>query len=112
MPRSIDKTPESTYISTFAGCYKPMSLKDKLLSNMKEAMKSKDSVKLGTVRSVLSAVKNEEIDLKNELKEEEILALVSREIKKRKETKTTTNSEWEPRFENHWSNGCVKKWSL
>ena len=62
-----------------------MSLKEKLLSNMKEAMKSKDSVKLGTVRIVISAVKNQEIDLKKELSEEEILTIVSREVKKRKE---------------------------
>ena len=52
---------------------------------MKEAMKSKDSVKLGTIRSVISAVKNQEIDLKKELSEEEILTIVSREVKKRKE---------------------------
>lgn len=62
-----------------------MSLKEKLLSNMKEAMKSKDSVKLGTVRGVISAVKNQEIELKKELNEEEILTIVSREVKKRKE---------------------------
>ena len=62
-----------------------MSLKEKVLSNMKEAMKSKDAVKLGTVRSVISAVKNQEIDLKKELSEEEILTIVSREVKKRKE---------------------------
>ena len=62
-----------------------MSLKEKLLSNMKEAMKSKDSVKLGTVRGVISAVKNQEIDLKKELSEEEFLTIVSREVKKRKE---------------------------
>jgi uncharacterized protein YqeY len=62
-----------------------MSLKEELLSNMKEAMKSKDSVKLGTVRGVISAVKNQEIDLKKELSEEEILTIVSREVKKRKE---------------------------
>ena len=62
-----------------------MSLKEELLSNMKEAMKSKDSVKLGTVRGVISAVKNQEIDLKKELSEEKILTIVSREVKKRKE---------------------------
>ena len=61
-----------------------MSLKEKLLSNMKEAMKAKDSVKLGTVRSVISAVKNQEIELKKELGEEEILTIVSREVKKKK----------------------------
>ena len=62
-----------------------MTLKEQLLSDMKEAMKSQDSVKLGTVRSVISAVKNQEIDSKKELNEEEILILVSREVKKRKE---------------------------
>ena len=62
-----------------------MTLKEKLLSDMKEAMKSKDSLKLGTVRSVISAVKNREIDLRKDLGEEEILAIVSREVKKRKE---------------------------
>ena len=62
-----------------------MTLKEKLLSDMKEAMKSKDSLRLGTVRSVISAVKNQEIDLRKELDEEEILTLVSREVKKRKE---------------------------
>ncbi|SUZ60858.1 uncharacterized protein METZ01_LOCUS13712 [marine metagenome] len=85
MSGSIDKTSLGTYIFTFARCYKPMSLKEKLLSNMKEAMKAKDSVKLGTVRSVISAVKNQEIELKKELSEEEILTIVSREVKKRKE---------------------------
>ena len=62
-----------------------MSLKEQLLFDMKGAMKSKDSVKLGTIRSVISAVKNQEIDSKKELDEEEILILVSREVKKRKE---------------------------
>jgi len=62
-----------------------MTLKEKLLSDMKEAMKSKDSLKLGTIRSVIAAVKNQEIDLRKDLDEEEILAIVSREVKKRKE---------------------------
>ena len=55
---------------------------------MKEAMKSKDSVRLGTVRSVISAVKSQEIDTRKDLKEEEILTIVSREVKKRKEAAT------------------------
>jgi len=62
-----------------------MTLKEKLLSDMKEAMKSKDSLKLGTIRSVISAVKNHEIDLRKDLNEEEIFAVISREVKKRKE---------------------------
>ena len=62
-----------------------MNLKDKLILDMKEAMKSKDSLKLGTIRSVISAVKNQEIDLKKDLNEEEVFAIISREVKKRKE---------------------------
>lgn len=62
-----------------------MTLKEKLLLDMKEAMKSKDSLKLGTIRSVIAAIKNQEIDLRKDLDEEEILAIVSREVKKRKE---------------------------
>jgi uncharacterized protein len=62
-----------------------MTLKEKLLADMKEALKSKDSVRLNTIRSVIAATKNQEIDLKKELKEEEILSLVTREVKKRKE---------------------------
>lgn len=48
-------------------------------------MKSKDSVKLGTIRGVISAIKNQEINFQKDLDEEEILTLVSREVKKRKE---------------------------
>ena len=65
-----------------------MSLKDKLLSDMKEAMKARDSLRLETIRSVVSAVKNQEIDLKKDLEEGEILSIVSREVKKRKEAAT------------------------
>lgn len=62
-----------------------MTLKDKLRVDMKEALKSRDSLRLNTIRSVISAVKNQEIDLKRELEEEEVLSLVTREGKKRKE---------------------------
>ncbi|MBT3185455.1 MAG: GatB/YqeY domain-containing protein [Nitrospina sp.] len=62
-----------------------MTLKDKLLSDMKEALKSKDSLRLNTIRSVVAAIKNQEIDLRKELQEDEVLSLVTREVKKRKE---------------------------
>ncbi len=62
-----------------------MTLKDKLLADMKESLKSKDSLRLNTIRSVISAIKNQEIDLRRELEEEEILSVVTREGKKRKE---------------------------
>ena len=55
---------------------------------MKGALKSKDTLKLNTIRSVISAIKNQEIDLRKELPDEEILPLIIREVKKRKEAAT------------------------
>ena len=62
-----------------------MTLKEKLLADMKEAQRSKDSLRLNTIRSVISAIKNQEIDLRRELQDEEVLSLITREVKKRKE---------------------------
>ena len=62
-----------------------MTLKEKLLAHMKEALRSKDSIRLNTIRSLISATKNQEIDLRRELQDEEVLSLITREVKKRKE---------------------------
>ena len=62
-----------------------MTLKDKLLADMKEALKSKDSLRLNTIRSVIAAIKNQEIDLRKELQDDEVLSIVTHEVKKRKE---------------------------
>ena len=76
-----------------------MNLKEKLLSDMKEAMKSKDSLKLGTIRSVIAAVKNQEIDLQKDLNEEDVLTIVSREVKKRKEAASLYKKGRRPELE-------------
>ena len=76
-----------------------MNLKEKLLSDMKEAMKSKDSLKLGTIRSVIAAVKNQEIDLRKDLDEEDVLTIVSREVKKRKEAASLYKKGRRPELE-------------
>jgi len=65
-----------------------MTLKEKLLSDLKEAQRSKDSLRLNTIRSVISAIKNQEIDLRKDLQDEDILSLITREVKKRKEAAT------------------------
>ena len=62
-----------------------MTIKEKLLAHMKEALRSKDSIRLNTIRSLISATKNQEIDLRRELQDEEVLSLITREVKKRKE---------------------------
>ena len=56
-----------------------------LLSDLKGAMKSKDSLKVDTLRLIISEIKNREIDLREELGDEAIIALLTTQIKKRKE---------------------------
>jgi len=51
-------------------------------------MKSRDTLRLETVRCIISAVKNQEINTRKDIEEEEILTIVSREVKKRKEAAT------------------------
>ncbi len=62
-----------------------MSLKENLLSDMKGALKAKESLKLNTIRGLISEIKNREIDLRRELGDDEIISIISTQIKKRKE---------------------------
>jgi uncharacterized protein YqeY len=63
-----------------------MSIKDRLTQEMKDAMKAKDSQKLMVVRLIKSEVKNTEIDKMKELNDEEVLDVIQKELKKRKES--------------------------
>ncbi|MGB9661543.1 MAG: GatB/YqeY domain-containing protein [Moorellaceae bacterium] len=60
-------------------------MKDRLTSDMKEALKSQDKIRLQTIRMVLAGIKNAEIDKQRPLNEEEIVNLIQREIKIRRE---------------------------
>jgi len=62
-----------------------MSLKEKLLSDMKGALKARDALKLNTIRGLNAEIKNREIDLRQELGDDEIIPIISTQIKKRKE---------------------------
>lgn len=62
-----------------------MSLKEQLLSDMKEAMKEKDVLRKNTVQAVRGAILQKEKDTQTELNEEQILDIIMQEIKKRKD---------------------------
>ncbi len=62
-----------------------MDLKQKLREDLIGAMKSKDSLKVDTLRLLTSEIKNKEIDLRTDLGDEDILSLVTTQVKKRKE---------------------------
>lgn len=64
-----------------------MSLQERINEDLKVYMKSKDTFKLGVVRMVKGAVQLEKINLKKEeLSDEEIIKLISKQIKMRKDS--------------------------
>ena len=63
-----------------------MSLKERLNDAMKEAMKAKDSLRLGTIRLIRSAIKNREIDARQELDDAGVIDVLSSLVKQRKES--------------------------
>jgi uncharacterized protein YqeY len=63
-----------------------MSLKETLQQDLKEALKSKDKIKLETVRSVINAVKNYEINNKAELDDEGIQKIINTLVKQHKDS--------------------------
>ena len=64
-----------------------MGLKEKLQSDLTEAIRSRAEVKAGTIRMLLSAITNEEVSGKSArvLTDTEIITVLSREAKKRRE---------------------------
>ncbi|WP_456436808.1 GatB/YqeY domain-containing protein [Desulfurobacterium sp.] len=63
-----------------------MGLKERLIKDMKEAMKARDKVKLSTIRMINSLIKNAEIDKRGELTDEEIVSLLQKYAKQRRES--------------------------
>ena len=61
------------------------NMKEKLSSDLRNAQKSRDSLKTDTLRLLLSEIKNKEIDLRREIENEEIISILVTQIKKRKE---------------------------
>jgi len=62
-----------------------MSLKEKLQEDLKNAMKAKDSVKLEVVRSVVTGIKNLEVQKMGEADDNDVLQVIKQEVKKRRE---------------------------
>ncbi len=63
-----------------------MNLSERLNDDMKQAMRSQEKFKLSTIRMVRAAIKNLEIDLKRPVEDSEVLDILSREIKQRKDS--------------------------
>ncbi len=61
-------------------------MKNKIMEDIKVAMRNKDKERLAVLRGVKGAIQMKELDLKKELDEDEVTAIISKEIKSRNES--------------------------
>ena len=63
-----------------------MSIKDRIQQDMKEAMRARDKARLGTIRLILAAIKQREVDERIELNDEQVIAVLDKMSKQRRES--------------------------
>ena len=63
-----------------------MSLEEKLLEEMKKAMKTNDKIRLSTIRMIRSSSKNKEIELRRKLEDEDIIKVIQGMVRKGEES--------------------------
>ena len=63
-----------------------MSLEERLVEEMKQAMKSNDKLRLSTIRMIRSALKNKEIELRKKLEDEEVVKVIQAMVRKGEES--------------------------
>lgn len=63
-----------------------MTLKERIIEDMKSAMRAKDSERLSAIRMLLAAVKQKEIDERIELDDVQVIGIVDKLIKQRKDS--------------------------
>ena len=63
-----------------------MELKSKITEDMKAAMRAKDTARLGTVRLLLAAMKQKEVDERVVLSDADVLAIIDKMVKQRRES--------------------------
>ncbi|MEE1038927.1 MAG: GatB/YqeY domain-containing protein [Eubacterium sp.] len=62
-----------------------MTLKERLMNDFKDAMKSKDEVKKNTINLARAAIKQVEVDTRTELTDDEILPIIAKQVKMRRD---------------------------
>jgi uncharacterized protein YqeY len=63
-----------------------MSLRDQITEDMKNAMRAKDAERLGTIRLLMAAIKQKEVDERIEITDAHVLAITEKLIKQRKDS--------------------------
>jgi uncharacterized protein len=65
-----------------------MSLRDRITEDMKTAMRAKDAERLGTIRFLLAAIKQREVDERIVLDDVQVIAVLDKLVKQRKDSIT------------------------
>jgi hypothetical protein len=65
-----------------------MSLKSQVVEDMKNAMRAKDAARLSTIRMLLAAIKQREVDERIELTDADVLTIIDKMIKQRRDSIT------------------------
>lgn len=73
-----------------------MSLKDRITDDMKAAMRAKDSERLTTIRGLLAAIKQKEVDERVVVDDVGVVAIVDKLIKQRKDSISQFNAGGRP----------------
>jgi len=63
-----------------------MPLKQKITDDMKDAMRARETARLSTIRLLLAAIKQREVDERKEMTDADVLAIIDRMIKQRKDS--------------------------
>ena len=63
-----------------------MSLKEQISEDMKTAMRAKDSARLGTIRLLLAAIKQKEVDERIVLDDAQVTAVIDKMLKQRRDS--------------------------
>lgn len=63
-----------------------MNLEEKLLEEMKQAMKTNNKIRLSTIRMIRSSSKNKEIELRRKLEDEDIIKVIQGMVRKGEES--------------------------
>ncbi len=62
-----------------------MTLNERLMADLKESMKNKDSIRKSVITMIRAAIKQKEVDERVELTEDDILYIISKQQKQRKD---------------------------
>ncbi len=62
-----------------------MSLKDKLMEDMKSSMKNKDTLRKNTITMVRANIKQREVDERVELTDEDIIDIIAKQVKEKRD---------------------------